>query len=333
MESLYADTIAENSAAPNWLRDRLSGWYATWFPDMKSLPAETRQLCGEALHAWRELIRRIATLFTDIQQTLPAVMRWSTDLQQARGQSADHYALVLDTAAQLSLLEYEAEQGHMAEERTIHRYNMKETDAEAVLRQIQELKEKLTVLQEEQMSLDKVIGGRMRCGMLGGFAKACAEELTPIESQAEEAKRIIDHAEAIATPEELPKVDAARARLHRMERHLAVLRGRSAKASADYLQAQTAEARSAYPELVGATADSSALFPESLLYQLSLVHDKRDRRQLETQWPWDNIALRDLAAAVAEPDPTLQYPLPLGRFLQHVLQCTGMPETRREAHG
>ena len=331
----YGEPAVRMIASPNWLRDRLTGWYGAWFGlERKQMP-EAREEDREALLAAMRLGRSYAAWMAQLCKALPLPLRDADRLQTARSDAEKQYREVLELAGQLALVRAEMDRSGMGREKIVHRHDMTDSESEAAVKQMNELQDALNAATETQAGLSQRLGGRGRRAMLQEAVTACAEEADGIRAQAEEAQRRIERAALVATAEEMPKVDAARARLERLSRHLTAMDGRTARAAEDLRAAQADGKRLQPPQLdteaeaENIPADSRAPFDAVWLERLQELQrvEGRDRKQLlqqlEQGWPWPRQPLTALREAVSLPDDTLRdCPAP-ARFLDHLLACCG----------
>lgn len=267
----YGVGTLERLSSPNWLRDRM-GWYGAFFGASRQQPQAQRDAQADVMRAAVSLMGAYAGWMHEVCAGLPVPMQWANSLDGARQEAAAHYVQVLELAGRLALLEHDAEAGDMANEHFVHRHDLADSAAEATIRRIGEMKEELAALAQEQEALDKRIGGRAQRGVLAEAIRLCSAEAEELRSEAEEARRRIERAARIATPEEMPRVEVARSKLERLERHLAVLDGRTARARADLAQAMTDEVRNRPPEVT----EEMQVTPVPPLYDLETLALMRD---------------------------------------------------------
>ena len=268
-----------------WLRDRMTPWYAAYFGDVRGMSQEDRASLAQDVRALLRLLSDFGGWMHSMMLSLPAVCQWADALREGREAAEAHYAQVLEVAGHLAWMEYEAEKSGLKDERIVHRYDMSDNEGEAAMRQIGETREELQSLLEDQHALNLRIGARLTRAMLSDARdteKAQADELA---AQAAEGRRRINHALEIASPEEISKVETARIRLGRMERHVALLNGRAERARYD-LDIWNGDDRRTLPPTMEAEAhDVAGLYPAQLLTALSSLGsaDSRDQKKLQQQ--------------------------------------------------
>ncbi len=276
-----------------------------------------------------DLAHRGACWLRSMQRSLPFVLRTSVLLNEARDQAAAHYEQLLRRAGQLALLEHDIRLTGMTPHTTIHRHDMEDTEDETALIQREALREALQMDIAAQRDYDLKEGGRVRLNTLREIAAREREEADTLRRQAAEAHGIIDRAAANASPENLAKIDQARARLRRMERRLASLEGRARQAERDARSAGEQDARTRPPVLdAPLDAPSEVFWPAAwldMLCGLPRITEARARtRQTQTvlgYWPWSSMPAKGLAERVpglAAPDAA-----PALRLIDVVLHVCG----------
>ena len=217
------------------------------------------------------LMADYAAWMQQVLAQLPPPMQWTKSLDDALTAAREHYLPIIEKAGQLAMLEHEAEAGGMANERFVHRHDLADSAAEAMMKQIAALRAVIEELESAQEALNQRIGGRMQRSMLTDFLHDCREEAATVRAQIDEARQKIDRAAAIASPADQPRIEAARARLARMERHLFSMDGRVDWVRHDLELAGQDAIRTRAPLLDTADADSMtpSLYPAELLALLS----------------------------------------------------------------
>ena len=305
-QAVYAPEAARLLREDKTLRGRLTPWVGNCFP-ISQLSADGRDLAGHQVGCALLIAHHGAAFLRSVQASLPYVLRPSPSLDEMRAQAEEHYETVLKRAGLLSLLEYDIRQSAMAQVTTIHRHDMADTESETALRQKEELQEALEEELSVQAALDKPLGTRVRRSMMRAFADETAREAADVRAQAEEASRRIGKAAAIARPDEMPKVDQARARLKRMQRRVASLEGRAARAAADRDAAAAAEPIPVREDAAPAEVFWPAAWLDALC-TLPRTDPKIRPRQAAavlSTWPWTDRPARfvqDMTARAELPD-------------------------------
>lgn len=298
--------IRRGVTAPQWLRDRLIGWYAAYFGAVRRMTEEQRADVIRTLDTFSALLDGSMTWMSEVLSTLPPALRSAGAVEQARQIAEAHYRQVIETAAQLSVLEREALQSGMAEEKAVHRHDMVDTEAERMQRTITAMGENLQKLKERQAELNRQMGGAAYLTMLAETRASLAAESADLHAQAEEAARRIEAAALIAAPEEQHRVANARTKLRRLERHIALV---DARLEAVRQEAEAADAPALRMQLPQAARDDS--LPESGLFRPDALtrFSRLTRQETESPNKRDMAALEEAWANLAvgeENGPTVQ---------------------------
>lgn len=299
------------------LRDRMNPWISQYLP-RREMTTEARETAERQITRAAAIAQGGACFLRDLQRSLPFVLRPTRPLTEAQRSAEAHYEEVLRVAGQLAMLEHDIRESGMAQVTVIHRHDMKDSESEIALREQEEKRLQLADQAAEQARLDLLQGGRLRREMLRRHALEARATAEDVRAQAEEADRRIRKAATVAKPEDMPKIDQARARLRRMQRRLADLEGRAARAEHDLALAGSEEARRQPPQAEGARSDSPAevLWPAAwldALCGLSRMDPKARARQAQlvlNAWPWPHVPARTAQERVlrempAGPTPAL----------------------------
>ena len=332
LSAVYGETLENALRAPKRLRDRMTPWYSAHFGAVRKVDDAARERLAQDAHALRRLTSDYAQWMLQIQRSLPPMMRWADALREARRAAGEHYAAVLDAAGQLAWMEYEAEKSGLADEQIVHRHDMQDSEAEAALKQIADIKEKLETLSRKQDELNAVLGGRLTRSLLEGVEQQARKEADELGAQAEEGWRRIRKAAEIATVEEMPKVETARIRLNRMERHVALLKGRADQAKADAERWNQNARRGLPPKLPDEGGAAQGLFASELLETLGRQtaaegkEARQTRQRMIELWPWTEQPMRALCDRVARNEFPSPAPTCLGSFVRCLQRLCGEKE-------
>lgn len=316
-------TAADKLISPNWLTDRM-GWYGAFFgPARKGTDAEREAMAAD-LQAAMRLLSAYAQWMRDVLSELPTAMSWTDEMEAAVSECRAHYRKITELAGHLAVMEDDALRINAAEEGFIHRHDNTDTPAEALLKQIAAVKEQLTALEAEQEELDRRIGGRMARALLSETARECAAEADALRTQADEAQALIDRTAETAGIEDAARIETARARMTRLQRHLRMLDGRTDRAWKDHEAASRDEVRTRAPEVENAAPmDSNHLYVPDQLDALGRIawSDRTEHRklmqQLEQAWPWV-VPLKDMIDETVHA-PQASAPTASGRLLCSVI--------------
>lgn len=284
----FAPTVLDKLESPHGFFDRM-GWYGTYYRGIEEHQRETEAAWMRTAVAF---YGRFCQHMAEVCEGMPAPMRWAGGLEEAKQQAVDHYELVLELAGQAALLQHDVELGGMAQETFVHRYQHTEFAGEETIRQLEEMREQMEACAAEQEELDLVIGGRAQRTLLLDKIRICHEEAEALRATAEEAKRRIEKAAEIATPEEMPRVETARAKLTRLMRRLAVLDGRTARAEQDYQRSCGEKIRTRIPQATEdmQSAETKPLYSPEYLRQVAdcaLALGEKGQKgngKIDTEW-------------------------------------------------
>ena len=236
------DGLTERLSRPAGLRDRLSGWYAACCKGALKLPEDARRTLLDDLRALTNLLDSAWLWIEQLSATLPPQLRYADAMSAAFEAALASEQEIASLAGQLDVLTREAEENGMAHETVVHRAGTaEETDAEQVQRRLAAMRERLRVLTKAQEPLISRLGGRETIDMLQGLLVQCRNEAESVRAQEKEARRRIDQAETIATPQEQHRILAARTKLKPMQRNLAMQDARIARVQRDIEAAQAGQ--------------------------------------------------------------------------------------------
>lgn len=305
MAGTFGPQLRTALSAPNRLRDRMTPWYNAHFSAVQVMDATQRQALLDEAEALIRFMAAYGAWMKRVNEGFPPIIRQYGALKEAQAEAASHYAHVLDTAGQIAWLQFEVERNGLAQERFVHRHDMTDSEAEATLRQIEDLQEKLAQQLREQRDMDSCAGVRMTRLTLRGLLPEAEKAYQELEQQAQEGRKRVNRAAEIATVEEQPRVDAARVRLDRMERHAALLKGRYERIREDFAH-YNREAQGKLTKEPDTEASPTCLYPPELLETLQSLWTakgsdvKAQGQRLYQLWPWRGATVRKTADWVAE---------------------------------
>lgn len=289
-----APALRRGLSEPRWLRDRMLGWYTSYFAGVRQLSADERSGMIAQVDAFDRLMQAYAAWCGEILRALPEVMCHADAIEADRAAAMEHYRRVTEISAQIVVLRQEAEDSGLAQEKIVHRHDMEDTDAERFHADMQRMEEQRDQLIAQQEVLNNAIGGAALCRMLRAFRASLMAEAQYIHGQVGEALRRIGEAEKIAAPQEQHRILTARTRMQRMVRYAAQVDAQLVIVERDLSRAQLPENRVRPPQLSLAAGDAAeCLFPReavAMLLELPPVTepDKQQRRlqaALEACWP------------------------------------------------
>ena len=312
--------LTERLSRPSGLRDRLSGWYAACCKGALKLPDEERQALLEDLRALTNLLDGALGWMEQLSATLPPQLRYASVMTGVFDAAKANERAVADLSGQLEVLTREAEESGMAHETVVHRSGTaEENEAEQEQRRLATMQERLRELTQTQAALNRRLGGRETIDMLRGLLVECRNEAESVREQEKEARRRIDQAEAVATPQEQHLIHTARTKLKPMQRHLAMQDARIARVERDLEAAQADALRWQAPVLGGQDAPSPGLFSTEALHSLRLDARGNGRRKEQKQRQQEAVAAFPALAVMDQPD---------GATVKRVMQ--GLSKVRAE---
>ena len=313
--------IRRGITTPQWLRDRLIGWYSAYFGVSRRIPEAQRAGILETLETTSALLDSSLTWMEEVLSTLPPALRSAGAVEQARETAEAHYRQVLEMASQLRVMEQEALQSGMAEEKAVHRHDMADTEAERMQRTIATMRDNVRKLREQQAELNRQMGGAAYLAMLAETRASLEAESADLHAQAEEAARRIEAAALIAAPEEQHRVANARTKLRRLERHIALV---DARLEAVRQEAEEADAPALKMQLPQAAHDDT--LPESGLFRPDVLtrFNRLTQQETESQNKRDMAALEEAWAGLMEDEES-------GPTVQRVLAEIGAQRPEKEA--
>ncbi len=234
---------------PFILRDRLWGWYAHFFRKV----GRDRSVPLDDVACVTRLMRVALLWMGSLMHTLPPEMTHAAQLGKAREEAWSHYQELVELAGQLAMLDDDAQQSEAFEEGRVYR-DAVDDDSESIQagRRIDAVQQEIDRRAAVQAKLNERIGGAAAVGLVQGALADAQAESAELQARYREANRRIDHAEAIAAPEDLYRITDARTKLDRMVRHQKLLDAREAFITLDVRRVERDERRFARPEISGA---------------------------------------------------------------------------------
>ena len=298
-----AEELTQRLSRPSGLRDRLSGWYAACCKGALGLPEDARQTLIEDVHALTNLLDGAWAWMEQLSATLPPHLRYAGALNEAFEAAKENEKAAAELSGQLEVLTREAEESGLAYESVVHRGNTsEETEAEQEQRRRVAMQEKLRELTERQTTLNRRLGGRETVDMLQGLLVECRREAESVREQEKEARRRIDQAEAIATPQEQHLIHTARTKLKPMQRHLAMQDAKIDRVQRDLEAAQSDAMRWQAPGFTGQDAVSPGLFSPEAMSRLRPFSRGDAGRKEQKQRQQEAVAAFPGLAALPEGD-------------------------------
>ena len=315
------DDLTARLSRPAGLRDRLTGWYAACCKGaLKASDEERRELLSD-LQALTNLLDGAWIWMEQLTATLPAQLRFAGALAEAWEAARANELALAELAGQLDVMTREAEESGLAYETVVHRSGTaEENEAEQVQHRLAAMQKRLRELTEAQKPLNRRLGGRETIDMLNGLLIQCRHEAEAVREQEKEARRRIDQAEAIATPQDQHRILTARTKLKPMQRHLAMQDARIARVQRDIELAKADENCWQGPALGAQDTPAPGLFSAEAMSRLRPTAQS-GKRKAQKQWAQEAAAAFPTLAVLPQPD---------GMTVKRVLQGLGKIHTEGE---
>ena len=296
------EDLTARLSRPAGLRDRFSGWYAACCKEALKASDEERQALLNDLRALTRLLDGAWAWMEQIVATLPPQLRYAGALAEAFEAARAGEMAVAELAGQLEVMTREAEESGLAYETVVHRTgDMDESEAEQAQHRLKAMEKRLRELKEAQKSLNRRLGGRETIDMLNGLLTQCRHEAEAVREQEKEARRRIDQAEAIATPQEQHRILTARTKLKPMQRHLAMQEARIGQVQRDIELASADENRWQGPMLTTHDAPSPGLFSAEAMSRLRPL-PQGSNRKAQKQYAQEGVAAFQALAILPDQD-------------------------------
>lgn len=286
--------VSKRLHRPFFLRDSLLGWYAHFFRGA----GNARQAYEEDAAAMTRLMSVVLLWLGGLMRTLPPEMRHAAELTAVQEEARAHYDGLTALVSQLSLLGDDVQKSVDYEYSFVYRHETEEEDEDRdeTLHRIDAVKREIARREEAQEQLSSRLGGFASMQLLQEALAQAEADCEELDERYREANRRIDHAEAIATPEDQYRIEDARTKLDRMVRHRQVLQARKEYIREDAADALTSESRFDKPAFSG-KAEADGMFCEGFTERLLPTDRRLTRAEVEKLWsalvlPRDGVALR-----------------------------------------
>ncbi len=233
-QHILSESVGGRLNHPFGLRDRTFGWYAHFFrrmayhgPAPKWLSRLLRSDAGNEL-LLKGAVDRMMTLVLlwmgGVCKSVPLDLRWASELGRIRRSCAKAYDKNTTTLSQLDLMDSAAVLEDTYADNVIY---LDAADAAEDVgqgqRRVAELKMDAAVERNENITEQRKMGGTAVIRMLENALDDAKAEQTELHERYDEAVRRIEQAEKIAAAEDQYRIDDARVKLERLERHRAML--------------------------------------------------------------------------------------------------------------
>ncbi len=278
-EFALSGTVEKRLLHPFFLRDRLFGWYAHFFRKMADREAEL------ALLGPLDRLMSVCLLWLGgVSRTLPIDMKYASILHKARREATAHYDETVTLESQVELMDEDARREEHYADSMVYRHLDAEEDEDALTSgHIETLKKAVARRKNEQIAMQRRMGGRAAVEMLEDALTAATLERDELRERHAEAVRRIDQAESIAAEEEQYRIHDARTKLQRLERHQRMLEEKVRCIQADVDRARVQDVRFDRPAMSPAAGENGLFLPE--MAEKLLQRDQISRAQMEKWWP------------------------------------------------
>ena len=272
--------IAKRLEKPFFLRDELFGWYAHFFRRMQS----DREDQLELIEPLNRLMNVCLIWLGGVCKSLPIDLRNASVLGKARKEAEQHYAEMTDLASRLAMMDDDAQRSELYEDNLVYRSknSAEAQEAQETLSRIAAAKKEMERRTNEQITLNRRMGGAAAMEMLHDALDAARQESEELRERHAEAVRRIDHAATIAAEKDQYRITDARIKLGRMERHQLMLDSRLQRIEEDVARANQEGLRYHKPAMKVAPTENQMFLPKAA--DMLLQRDKLRRRDVESLW-------------------------------------------------
>ncbi len=289
----FEPVIRRGLVSPKWLRDKMIGWYAGYFRAAQKAEEPQRRAMLAELDDVTVLLGGCMTWMGEMLRNMPPLLRSTSAMEQA---AEDNYRQYIETAGQLEMMLREAESNGLMQEKTVHRHDMEDNEAEKMQKVFQQIEARKQALAEAQVELNLRIGGAAQLLMMKEIQRELKARSEELHTQAAEAARRIDEAALIATSEEQHRIETARTKLQRMERYVAQVDACMLIARLEREKAKKAGVRRNPPQIAMDTAmPENNLFDPAALEKLAALPAQEDKNAkrlwAEAEAAWTGLLL------------------------------------------
>lgn len=263
----------------NALKSGLTGWYPHFFRGAQESLEDVR-----ADAAAIDRLTRIAMLWlSGIVRSLPLDMRYASALEAIRKESRTHYQAQVRRAGELAVLRHDAQENGFQAEQGVQRGEVTTTAEDHAMERIHRMEQEMQNEEAVQMTFNRQMGGDAAMRMVTEALEETEKEHTRLIHDHAEALRRIEQAEAIVKPSERFRIDDARTKLKRMERHQAMVEGMYQKLRTDALALRDGQLRYMKPALA-APMPENGLFLQEAMDRL-LRGEQESKKELTAWYP------------------------------------------------
>ncbi len=247
--------LAKDSA----LRSGLSGWYPRFFRGTTEALEDVRADADAIDRLTAVTLRWVAGVI----RSLPLDLRFASTLEAVRAESVAHYNELIKRAGELAVLHFDAERSGINEDEGVQRTAAVDPDVEAFRKRVSQLEQEIRNEESVQRTYNRQMGGQAALQMVLDALRQAESENTRLLHDHAEAVRRIEQAEAIVKPSERFRIDDARTKLVRFERHQRMVEGMCTMLRRHAKEMQTAQTRFEKPSLLAAEPENGLFLQEA----------------------------------------------------------------------
>lgn len=274
-----APTLEKALRKDNALKSGLTGWYPHFFRGAQEELADVR-----ADAAAIDRLTKIALLWmAGVVRSLPLDLRYASTLEEARHESRTHYESQLRRAGELAVMRFDAKRSASMEDDQVHRGDVTETEADVARSRIHAMEQTLLNEESVQTTFNRQMGGDEVLRMVTEMLAKAEQEHTRMAHDHAEAERRIAEAEQIVKPSERFRIDDAKTKLQRMERHQAMVDGMYEKVKTDATALRDGQLRFMKPAMVSPVTENGLFLQEAM--DRFLRGEQESRKELLAWYP------------------------------------------------
>lgn len=282
-------------------------WYKAHFYAWNNYDPQILETVAEDLAALSRTIRDTVDELILIRENVPGAISAAEQMTASFKEAEAKYDEFLELAGRCAYMNHEVRRSGISEDEYVHRYNMEDSEDEQTLKTLRSAEEKLSEQERAQEYLFDHLGGRMARALIQKKLMSCKAEEDYLRQQSEEAELRIERAAMHAKDDEtISQVEIARTKLIRMQRHVALLHGKTEQAEKDLKKYDAAAKRMLPPGIAKEEHDTEDTAGQLLNKLHAYLYAKGKealgyKKQMADSWPWagktPRECLKTLAAA------------------------------------
>lgn len=274
-----APTLEKALQKDNALKSGLTGWYPHFFRGAQEDLADVR-----ADVAAIDRLTKIALLWmAGVVRSLPLDMRYASILEETRRESRTHYESQLRRAGELAVMRFDLSRSATTEDEQVHRGEVTATENDVARSRIHAMEQTLLNEESVQTTFNRQMGGDEVLRMVTELLAKSEKEHTRMAHDHAEAERRIAQAEQIVKPSERFRIDDARTKLQRMERHQAMVDGMYDKVKTDAAALRDGQLRFMKPAMASPVPENGLFLQEAM--DRFLRGEQESKKELAAWYP------------------------------------------------